>query len=628
MIDEASRFTAARVVANREYETIKEALNGEWFRHFHRPQEIISDREGAFDNEKIGEWLHNLGVKLHLKARGQHAHIVERHHELLRQQLHLLEGQATSDGLKISFAEILQEAVLAKNCLVNVGGFSPYQAVYGRTPPLLDAVEAAFDEPEDRASAKLRELAISSMVQATAKERARIAASTKTRVSGELLALVPGDLVEFHRPKHSKDVSGWKGPAIVTDVTNLERGQVAIRWQSGIIFCRVPDIRRALMYPIFLSQHSINTPMEELYNAAGKMSDVMRFGWVHKEKWMPCTAYQQQPRTLAAGLHAAAYYFHLEGCIGFRIGRGAHKLEAVSVDDGLLLWWLPGQEMNAKHCFHNPAQRINLEHLFGERWRETCFIQFLVIDSDEAASALEKFFDPHAPRSTEVSSEDGGMKRQYSDASSHNPSPMQANKTNPRDDDMKRRWSDASSHNPSPAAAPRLDSPRGQTEEEKEQVAQAESEDSDSFETTSDLQAQYADSDVETDADLDAYYHLLAADTIAMEYDWHPPDAAHHWPGEHDGIIEADDSPCEVAFTHKAAAFLAGSRQLADDEELIVSYHADGSHTAVIEKVNNVLTREEALKRPEECKTAILEELGRWHKHGAWERFVVSRTTC
>ena len=148
------------------------------------------------------------GCKLLLRAKGQHANLVERHHELTRHQLRVLDDQATADGLKCGFDSILSEAVLSKNCLLSIGNRSPYEALYGRTPPLLGVLEASPSAVEDdRTEARLRELAVQSMVDATAKARMQRAAHSKTRPAGELKELRIGDLVEFFRPPPTKDVS-------------------------------------------------------------------------------------------------------------------------------------------------------------------------------------------------------------------------------------------------------------------------------------------------------------------------------------------------------------------------------------------------------------------------------------
>ena len=96
--------------------------------------------------------LETFDIQLHLTAKNQHAAIVERHNELLRRQIHLTDMEATKQGLRVSFEHALQEATFAKNTLLQHGGFSPYEALYGRTPRLLDVMSHEDDSvPKENA---------------------------------------------------------------------------------------------------------------------------------------------------------------------------------------------------------------------------------------------------------------------------------------------------------------------------------------------------------------------------------------------------------------------------------------------------------------------------------------------
>lgn len=55
--------------------------------------------------------------------------------------------------------------------------------------------------------------------------------------------------------------------------------------------------------------------------------------------------------------------------------------------------------------------------------------------------------------------------------------------------------------------------------------------------------------------------------------------------------------------------------------KIVFKYHStDKVPEVVIQRVNNILTREEALERTDECRTAMIKELQRWSKHKAWRR--------
>lgn len=153
-IDRANRWSAGVKIPNRETQSILAGVEEGCITQFGPPSTLISDQEGGL-NEVAGAFLEQLGVKLDLRARGQHAGIVQRHNAILRKQVHLVDGQAVADGLQVSFEDVLAEAVYSKNVLCQYGGFTPYEALYGRTPPLFNVWDEEVDSPM-----KLREIAL------------------------------------------------------------------------------------------------------------------------------------------------------------------------------------------------------------------------------------------------------------------------------------------------------------------------------------------------------------------------------------------------------------------------------------------------------------------------------------
>ena len=72
-----------------------------------------------------------------LKATDLHAHMVERHHEALRDLFHKISDQTAAEGVRVTPDNVISEASYAKNVLVNIGGHSPHEAVFGTRPHLL-----------------------------------------------------------------------------------------------------------------------------------------------------------------------------------------------------------------------------------------------------------------------------------------------------------------------------------------------------------------------------------------------------------------------------------------------------------------------------------------------------------
>ncbi|CAL1165400.1 unnamed protein product [Cladocopium goreaui] len=141
---------------------------------FGPPTNILSDQEGGLITDLVGDWMDRRGIQVCFRARGQHCGMVERHNEILRRQLHLLEDQSNAEGLAVTFSTVLAEAVFAKNAMFQLGNATPYEAIFGRHPPLMATVsEESGEGISDRDAYTIRRLAISSMIQATADSKAR-----------------------------------------------------------------------------------------------------------------------------------------------------------------------------------------------------------------------------------------------------------------------------------------------------------------------------------------------------------------------------------------------------------------------------------------------------------------------
>ena len=279
VIDRCIRWSAAIKIADRSTDSLLRGLQTCWFGPFGPPVELISDQEGGL-NEEAGARLQARQCKLTLRARGQHVGI-----DLLRRQIHLMDSDATNHGLRVDFEQILSEAVFAKNILLTYGGWSPYEALYGRTPALLD-VSTADEGDEFSNPSRLRSIALQAITQATAQSRAQVALNSKTRPAGELQGLAVNDLVEIYRPAVSKDVSRWHGPATVVDVTSIIDGVVGVRWQGRNLLVRVQDCRRALSFtviPVYFGRNAA-APIEILRAAAETIEGAaLRLGWIrHK----------------------------------------------------------------------------------------------------------------------------------------------------------------------------------------------------------------------------------------------------------------------------------------------------------------------------------------------------------
>ena len=125
------------------------------------------------------------------------ASTVERHHELLRDHPHKIDAAVMDEGLPgIEDRNVLQD--LAKNILLKSHGVSPYPALYGRHRRMMKDVEnpaaSEVHEGAKDSSMRLREIAVTMLMEATAHDRLRRALKSKAGTPGEQLNLKPGDL--------------------------------------------------------------------------------------------------------------------------------------------------------------------------------------------------------------------------------------------------------------------------------------------------------------------------------------------------------------------------------------------------------------------------------------------------
>jgi hypothetical protein len=210
------------------------------------------------------------GVKMHVRAPGQHAHTIERRGGMFRTTLHAMEEQLERDGItNVPLDVLVGEAVFAGNALVSVNDTTPYHAVYGRVPRVLPNClppdtpdlddEATRGMPGyDRHSHRVREVALQKMIQGTAEARVLRAAHAHTRPAAHDHEWVVGEQIDFYR-EHTKDAPGWNGPATICDLTQVTHGTIRVRWQSRILNVKAGWVRRHQSFWCMLAAPAVCT---------------------------------------------------------------------------------------------------------------------------------------------------------------------------------------------------------------------------------------------------------------------------------------------------------------------------------------------------------------------------------
>ena len=98
LLDEAIRWTAGSVLKGKSAEYLIAAIMTHWVRHFGSMKVSVADGEKGLASEEVAQFLDRALIQLKTKAPGEHAQMVERHHEPLRRLLLRVEAQLHSEG--------------------------------------------------------------------------------------------------------------------------------------------------------------------------------------------------------------------------------------------------------------------------------------------------------------------------------------------------------------------------------------------------------------------------------------------------------------------------------------------------------------------------------------------------
>ena len=170
---------------------------------------VVDGERGICIAQEMTDYLKQKGIKLRERAPEQHARIIERRGAHTREAMHRIKSQCDEEGIQVPDSEILSEAVFAGNALLSINDSTPYNALYGRTPPLLPGLEILNGEgeitpPTNKTVGRIREIAVMSIVEGTARNKLTRALSTRTLPAAELQNLKVGDEVDFYDSQAGK----------------------------------------------------------------------------------------------------------------------------------------------------------------------------------------------------------------------------------------------------------------------------------------------------------------------------------------------------------------------------------------------------------------------------------------
>ena len=311
----------------------------------------MSDHEGGLTSDEGAAWAEKWNINLRLTAKGSHAWLIERHHQVLRDVLHKIETQALTESLSIDRETLLSEGLHVKNIMTSVGGHTAHEAVLGQAPRLLFDIEegpasddaTALSPGVGRHTARLREIAVTAMAAATAQARITRAETSQQRVDGNTQGLQVGDAVDIYRRPASKDLAGWRGPCTIVSVLNIDQGFYDVKWQGRVMTSTVADTRRHVYFQAFYNNGMLFSTASTL---VCRFLDELTVGiWTlafvqEPLGWQLTRAAQENFEVFRALLQLAHVAFGLNKCVGARVGRGGLYLSGVlGIKQALLVWW-------------------------------------------------------------------------------------------------------------------------------------------------------------------------------------------------------------------------------------------------------------------------------------------------
>lgn len=133
IIDEFTRFSAGCIIRSKKSSEFVQKFIEVWISIHGAPKHLFSDNGGEFNNEEVRDMAENF--KIEVKTTAAYSPwsngLLERHNKTLTEIL----LQLREDN-KCDLETSLNWALMAKNALNNVHGYSPYQLVFGRNPNL------------------------------------------------------------------------------------------------------------------------------------------------------------------------------------------------------------------------------------------------------------------------------------------------------------------------------------------------------------------------------------------------------------------------------------------------------------------------------------------------------------
>lgn len=213
IIDQFTRFSAGSIVKTKKSSEIINSFIHTWLSVHGPPRRVFSDNGGEFNNEEFRDMAENFNIETRTTAGYSpwSNGLLERHNQTLTDIILKVKRENGCD-----WQTALDWALMAKNCMHSVHGYSPHQLVFGQNPNLpsvlvdkLPALEGTTVSAQVGEHISALHASRKAFTEAECSERLRRALRKQLRPTDEKYET--GDKVYYKRA----DSKEWKGPGVV-----------------------------------------------------------------------------------------------------------------------------------------------------------------------------------------------------------------------------------------------------------------------------------------------------------------------------------------------------------------------------------------------------------------------------
>eukprot|EP00435_Cladocopium_sp_Y103_P019649 s4451_g4.t1 len=287
ILDEATRFHLGQRT-HRDSQALIKSVNGLWFQWAGAPSSIAHDQAGEFISQEWKDFLQKYGVRPILSAAPWQRGRIERHGSVIEEMLDRIDHDTPITNLE-QFDEALRQCFHAKNTMSIVSGFSPEQAVLGRSARLPASIVSDEDtsshllhSSQDTASEKfrqqneLRAAARSAFVHADNSDAIRRALNRQSR--GVSHSWACGQLCMYWDRRKSPNMlekGRWNGPAQI--VCQESRTIYWVNHMNRLLRCARENLRPVSLREF--QQHSTfsqTSSPEQLQRMANRLQERLK----------------------------------------------------------------------------------------------------------------------------------------------------------------------------------------------------------------------------------------------------------------------------------------------------------------------------------------------------------------